>query len=99
MVARINIWDDCLLAWFYNGEEKVKTGIWVLAVTMVLIFVLMVTMSGLVVAKQGIEGLEAYTLALQSIVAIAQSAFQAIGSVVAQSGGIIVQLFNSAVAP
>ena len=76
-----------------------KTGIWVLAVTMVLMLVLMVTMSGLVTAKAGIEGLEAYTLALQSVVALAQAAFQSIAGIVGQAGGIIVQLFNSAVAP
>ena len=76
-----------------------KTGIWVLAVTMVLMLVLMVTMSGLVTAKAGIEGLEAYTLALQSVVALAQAAFQSIASIVAQSGSTIVALFNSAVAP
>ena len=79
-----------------------KTAVWSLVVILGLLLVLIVGSSAMVYAKQGIDGLEAYSLALQAVVAVvavAQSAFQTMGSIVTSAGNTIVALFNSATAP
>ena len=76
-----------------------KVAVWALVAILGLFLVLIMGSSTMVYAKAGIDGLEAYSLALQSVVAIAQAAFQAIGGVVTSAGNTILALFNSAVAP
>ena len=76
-----------------------KYAIWSLVVILGLFLVLIVGSSAMVYAKQGIDGLEAYSLALQAVVAVASNAFQAMASIVTSAGNTIVALFNSATAP
>ena len=73
--------------------------IWSLVAILGLFLVLLVGSSAIVYARQGIDGLEAYSLALQAVVSVANGAFQAMGSIVTSAGNTIVALFNSAVAP
>ena len=76
-----------------------KIAIWSLIAVLGLFLVLIVGSSAMVYAKQGIDGLEAYSLALQAVVAVAQSAFQAMASIITSVGNTIVALFNSATVP
>ena len=65
-----------------------KTAVWSLVVVLSLFLVLIVGSSAMVYAKQGIDGLEAYSLVLQAVVAVAQSAFQAMASIITSVGNL-----------
>ena len=73
-----------------------KKGIFVILSLILILLIVLVGSSALVYAGLGEEGFEAYSLALQSIVALAQHGMENIVAIVAQSGNTVVSLFNAA---
>ena len=73
-----------------------KKAIFIILSLILILLVVIVGSSALVYASLGEEGFEAYSLALQSIVALAQHGMENIVAIVAQSGNTVVSLFNAA---